>query len=259
MEIVTDKFVLFTRNGCSWCQKAKEFLSEKGVDFINVDVEKDAAGRERMLQLGARLVPALAKGDKIIAAKILQTVAEFVGVKGPGYAPLPPQQLFDKWRTVLRAAQRFVRQVPQDRLLQNARPNRNKSLRLVTYQIFCIGEGYLECIVNGDNDLATLVAKTPADGTCITGAEIAHYGDGVIANLEQWWAGFPAASFQKKMEVIGLGTVSIHQILERSTWHSAHHTRQLADVLQSEGIEPDGKLTKEDLAGLPLPQRLWDA
>ena len=211
-----------------------------------------------MLQLGARLVPALAMGDKIIPAKILETVAQFVGVKGPGHVPLPPEELFNKWRTVLRAAQRYVRQVPQDRLHQSAQPNRKKPLQLVAYQIFCIGEGYLECVINGDPDLAALVAKKPADGTCITGAEIARYGDEVIANLERWWTGFPAASFQKKMEVIGLGDVSIHQVLERSTWHSAHHTRQLADVLDQQGIQPDVRLTAENLAGLPLPQRLWD-
>ncbi|HEX9673735.1 MAG TPA: hypothetical protein VGA12_09905 [Burkholderiales bacterium] len=45
---------------------------------------------------------------------------------------------------------------------------------------------------------------------------------------------------------------------ERSTWHSAQHARQLIHVLERFGIEPDGRLTAEDLAGLPLPERLFE-
>jgi hypothetical protein len=47
-------------------------------------------------------------------------------------------------------------------------------------------------------------------------------------------------------------------LFERSTWHSAQHARQLLAVLDRLGIEPDGRLTKEDLAGLPLPERLFE-
>jgi len=50
----------------------------------------------------------------------------------------------------------------------------------------------------------------------------------------------------------------LHLLYERSTWHSAQHTRQLAAVLERFNITPDKPLTKEDLAGLPLPERLWE-
>jgi len=50
----------------------------------------------------------------------------------------------------------------------------------------------------------------------------------------------------------------MHQLFERSTWHSAQHTRQLIAVLERFGIESDGLLTSEDLAGLPLPEGLWE-
>jgi hypothetical protein len=50
----------------------------------------------------------------------------------------------------------------------------------------------------------------------------------------------------------------MHMLLERSTWHSAQHSRQLIAVLERFGIEPDGRLTPQDLAGLPLPERLWE-
>jgi hypothetical protein len=50
----------------------------------------------------------------------------------------------------------------------------------------------------------------------------------------------------------------MHQLLERSTWHSAQHTRQLIAVLERFAIAPDGRLTPEDLSGLPLPDGLWE-
>ena len=47
-------------------------------------------------------------------------------------------------------------------------------------------------------------------------------------------------------------------MFERSTWHSAQHVRQLGAVLERFGIPPEGRLTKEDLQGLPLPERIWE-
>jgi len=43
-----------------------------------------------------------------------------------------------------------------------------------------------------------------------------------------------------------------------STWHSAQHARQMIAVLERLGLEPDVRLTSEDLAGLPLPERIWE-
>jgi hypothetical protein len=54
------------------------------------------------------------------------------------------------------------------------------------------------------------------------------------------------------------GDTQAHKVFERVTWHSAQHCRQLMHVLERMGIEPDGRLTSEDLAGLPLPERLFE-
>jgi hypothetical protein len=54
------------------------------------------------------------------------------------------------------------------------------------------------------------------------------------------------------------GTPPMHQLFERSTWHSAQHARQMIAVLERLGLEPDVRLTSEDLAGLPLPERIWE-
>jgi hypothetical protein len=54
------------------------------------------------------------------------------------------------------------------------------------------------------------------------------------------------------------GERSLHELLERCTWHSAQHARQIIAVLERLGIEPDRRLTAADYAGLPMPAGLWE-
>jgi hypothetical protein len=54
------------------------------------------------------------------------------------------------------------------------------------------------------------------------------------------------------------GEQSMQEVLERTTWHSAQHTRQLIVVLDSLGRSVDGRLGAADLQGLPLPEKAWD-
>ena len=90
-----------------------------------------------------------------------------------------------------------------------------------------------------------------------TGDEIARYGEGVIKRLREWWDGAKNSSFEQQVPT-SYGVQELHEVFERSAWHSAQHVRQLAAVLERFGIEPDGKLTAQDLQGLPLPERLWE-
>lgn len=217
----------------------------------------DAGGRDKLLALGVRNVPVVAKGSAFVFGQNLEDVAEFVGLHGTGHTPLPPGQLIVKWVNVLRAVQRYVRQIPDDRLNERVIPNRDRSLRLMGHHVFRIGEAYLETAVGGVEYAVQLANVPPADGTFMTGEEIARYGDTVIARLQQWWNGLADKSCQQTVKTF-FGMQPIHMLFERSTWHSAQHARQLAAVLERFGIEPNQRLSAADLAGLPLPERLWE-
>ena len=222
-----------------------------------VDVLNDSGGRERLLALGVRNVPVVSKGDQFVFGQNLEDVAEFVGLHGTGHTPLPPEQLITKWVNVLRCAQRYIRQIPNDRINERVIPNRDRSIRLLSHHLFRIGEAFLETAVDGVEYAVQLANVPPKDGTFMTGDEIARYGDTVIARLQKWWDGLADKSCRQKVKTF-FGMQPIHMLYERSTWHSAQHVRQLAAVLERYGIEPDGRLTAEDLAGLPLPERLWE-
>lgn len=210
-----------------------------------------------MLSLGAQSVPVLSKAGQFIFCQNMEDVAEFVGLQGSGHSPLPAEALFDKWITVLRASQRYVRQIPNPRLTERAIQNRDRSIRLLGHHIFRIGEAFLETAMEDVEYRTNNANVPPADGSCLTGVEIAAYGDRIIKRIESWWIRLEDKSCRQKVRTF-YGTPPLHQLFERSTWHSAQHARQMIAVLERLGIEPDNRLTAEDLAGLPLPERIWE-
>jgi hypothetical protein len=220
-------------------------------------VLNDAAGKERLASLGVRTVPVLAKAEQYIFCQNLEDVAEFVGLQGSGHLPLPPAVLFAKWVIVLRAAQRYIQQIPDERLAERVIDNRDRSIRLMSHHIFRIAEAFLETAIDDVEYWVNNANVPPADGTCVTGAEIAAYGDTIIQRVEAWWNRLDDKSCRQKVKTF-YGTPPVHQLFERSTWHSAQHTRQLIAVLERFAIEPNGRLRADDLAGLPLPEGLWE-
>ncbi len=54
------------------------------------------------------------------------------------------------------------------------------------------------------------------------------------------------------------GERPLHEVLERCTWHSAQHARQIIATLEALGIAPEPRLTADDYAGLPMPVGLWE-
>lgn len=210
-----------------------------------------------MFKLGARSVPVLANGDQFIFCQNLEDVAEFVGLQGSGHTPLPPAELMAKWSNALRSAQRYIRQLPTERLKDRAIDNRDRSIRLLSHHVFRIGEAFLDTAIDEVEYKTNNANIPPANGTCETGEEIAGYGDSIIERLESWWVGLEDKSCRQPVKTF-YGAPPMRQLLERSAWHSAQHTRQLIAILDRFGIEPNRRLSAEDLAGLPLPEGLWE-
>ncbi|MBM3356666.1 MAG: DinB family protein [Betaproteobacteria bacterium] len=222
-----------------------------------MDVLNEPQGRERLLKLGVRNVPVVAKGGQYVFGQNLEDVAEFVGLHGTGHTPLPPEKLIEKWILVLRAAQRYVRQLPDRSLNERVIENRDRSIRLLAHHLFRIGEAFLETAIDGVEYAVQHANVPPKDGTFLTGDEIARYGETVIARLRKWWDGLVDKSLSRKVKTF-YGMQPMHVVFERSTWHSAQHARQLIHILERYGIEPERRLTPDDLAGLPLPERLFE-
>jgi len=223
-----------------------------------VDVLNDTGGRERLLKLGVRNVPVVARGENYVFGQNLEDVAEFVGLQGTGHTPLPPDELVRKWVNVLRTSQALIAQIPGDKMSERVIPNRDRPIRLLAHHVFRIGEAFLESAIDGKEYAIQAANVPPADGTYLTGGEIAQYGDEVVRRIEAWWSQLADKSGAQKMATF-YGPQPLHQVLERSTWHSAQHARQLAHILEERwGVTPAQRLSQHDLAGLPLPERLFE-
>jgi len=253
--LAAERVRVFWQPGCTSCLRTKEFLTSHGVDYESINVHGNPSGMEALRKLGARSVPIVARGDRFVFAQTLTDVIRFLDLKVKLQERLSPEALMGKLGIVLPAATRYVRQIPADWLHKPFR-NRNREIRLLAHHVFRIPEAFLESVEDGRELTYERIMEAPG-ASLQPGEEIARFGEGVLARMQEWWKAWPDRGCSKPMETY-FGRHSMHVVLERTVWHPAQHTRQLMLVLESIGIQPDGPLTAADLAGLPLPVKAWD-
>lgn len=246
---------VYWRPGCSSCVRVKEFLTKLGVDYESVNVSARPDAMEELLELGVRTVPVVSRGRDYVFAQELADVSRFLG-KAVEFRRLPAPALVAKWLVVLKAAQRHAAQIPPARLAQRATEGRDRSVRDLACHVYQVADAFLQLVENGFEHLPTIYNAPPPDHVR-TPADIAAFGAGITARVERWWAGVRDQSCGGTVKTY-YGVQPLHHVLERSTWHSAQHARQIQVVLEEFGVAPDGALTEQDFAGLPLPEGLWE-
>jgi glutaredoxin/uncharacterized damage-inducible protein DinB len=252
---MTPELKVYWRPGCSSCVKVKEYLTQQGVAFESIDVAARPEAMKDLLAFGVKTVPVVARGGEFVFAQALEDVSRFIGRKFAAKR-LPPQELIDKWLTVLRAAQRHVQQLPATRLAERAVHSRDRSIRDLAYHVYQVPDAFLQAVENGLEDLTTTY-NAPPPASVVSTRDVQKYGESVTARVERWWSQLPDKSCRQKVKTY-YGERSLHELLERCTWHSAQHARQIASVLERLQVKPNGPLSAKDYAGLPMPQGLWE-
>ncbi len=251
----TQSLKVYWRPGCSSCVRVKEFLSRLGVEYESVNVSARPEAMEELAALGVRTVPVVSRGGEYVFAQELADVSTFVGRK-VDFKRLPAPELVQKWLTVLAAAQRHAVQIPHEKLEGRATPGRDRSVKALAYHIYQVADAFLQCVLEGNLQIA-LVYNEAVPARVKTGADIAAFGASVEKRVRDWWSGTADKTCSGKLKTY-YGEQPLHHVLERSTWHSAQHARQIQSVLENFGIRPDGPLTASDYAGLPMPEGLWE-
>jgi glutaredoxin len=242
--------------GCTSCLRMKEFLTRHGVPFVSVNVLADKAAFAELAELGIRSVPIVRRGKDWANGQVLKDVARVAGIKWGGAKMLPVPELVSRLVTIQQAAQRLFAQIPDDKLGQQL-PNRPRSYAQLAYHIFNIPDAFLEHEVQGLPLKEGAYNRVPPP-QMKTKEQILDYGRNVLSGIETWWHGpGQTASFDAKASVY-YGNVTLHDYLERTTWHSGQHVRQLMMVLGMLGIAPDRPIGKETFDGLPMPDKVWD-
>jgi hypothetical protein len=184
---------------------------------------------------------------------VLEDVARFIGVDFE-HRRLPPDILVDRIGRVLAVARSHVRQLPPE-AMDRKLPGRDRSYRELAHHIFRIPEAFLEVAAGGRFTVESLNVLPPAEMR--TPEQLDRYGAGVAAAVEAWWPAETDRLCAREVETY-YGRKPLHVVLERTTWHSAQHTRQLEMVLGLLALPPSRPLGAAELAGLPLPENVWD-
>ena len=210
---------------------------------------------EELRQIGARTVPVVSRGKNFVFAQFIRDVVDFLELEDDTAPELSPEKLAQRYVSILETAIRLIRQMPDDRL-DDELPNRPRSWRVLMHHIFQIPIAFLDMEEKGETlTYETMIAPPPEN--LITSADVANFGEVAQKRFKVWWKGAEGKDFSGDVPTY-FGSTSRHEMLERTVWHSAQHTRQVCSLLEQAGVIPDQPLTREDIQGLPLTETVWD-
>jgi hypothetical protein len=90
-----------------------------------------------------------------------------------------------------------------------------------------------------------------------TSVAAAGYGTQVLEKVVSWWQASPDKSARDPVQTY-YGPQTLHELMERTTWHCGQHVRQWLMLLDNNGITPAATLTPTAFADLPMPASVWD-
>ena len=76
------KVTIYSTPTCPYCKMAKEFLTEKGIEFTNIDVSTDPKSAQEMIEKSGQMgVPVLDIEGEIIIGYDRERIASLLGIK----------------------------------------------------------------------------------------------------------------------------------------------------------------------------------
>lgn len=217
-----------------------------------MNVLEDPAGLAELQALGLRSVPVLSRGKEFVFGQSLPQIVAFLGLGEKAGPDLSPAELYQRLDKFMTAALALLPLMPYDRLTTHV-PGRPRSYRALAFHLFRVVDAFLDA-EQGTTLMQAMFREEPA-ADADTAALVA-YGTGVRQRFRDWWASGDTAAARTLSTYYG--PQSLHELLERTTWHSGQHVRQWMMLLEREGVAHDRPLGDADFARLPMPQNVWD-
>jgi hypothetical protein len=221
------------------------------VPFEGFDVEAQPERRADLAAVGVQRVPATIVGDRVVHGWNPEALAELVGVRYRAARKLTPAELAERMDQVLAATQRAIRQVPRERLGMKY-PGRDRTVRQLGFHVFRVAASFVDTRELGNLDGAWFEENAPAE--MADGEAVAGYGETVRRRLRAY---FQRPGWCDGQVSTYYGPQTAPELMERTTWHSAQHLRQIYWFLDEMGVKKDAPLTDADLEGLPFPTEVW--
>lgn len=217
-----------------------------------MNVLEDPAGLAELQALGVRSVPVLSRGKDFVFGQSLPQIVAFLGLAEKAGPALSVDDLCRRLDKFMSAAIALLPLMPADRLHVHV-PGRPRSYRALAWHLFKVVDAYLDAERGTSLEQAAFREEPAADAAADA---LVGYGTKVQRRFQAWQSGGdrdPARSLATYY-----GAQSLHELLERTTWHCGQHVRQWMMLLEREGASFDRPLSEADFARLPMPANVWD-
>lgn len=247
---------VYWQPGCTACLRMKEFLTGHHVDFESINVLDDPDGLEELVKLAGRRVPIARRGNDWVDGQVLADLARVAGIPWGGAKLLPAETLAGRIDAVLTAVQKLTAQIPEDELGKSL-PDRPRTYARLVAHIAQIVESFVDLVERGRRlKYEDYYQEVPPHATSKAG--LIAFVESIRARFARWWGDHGRNQALSLPADVYYGKQTLHEYLERTTWHSLQHTRQLALVVETLGLQPDVPFTDADMEGLPMPSHVWD-
>jgi glutaredoxin len=252
--VATDAIRVYWQPGCTSCLRTKEFLAKRGIAFISRNVLADDGAMDELAVFGLRQVPIVTRDGAYADGQVLADVARLCGLAYGATQILPVPELHQRMDRILTATQTMLAVLPATQLA-TLLPNRPRSYADLGFHIFNIADAFLEHDA-GIPLVFDAYNRVPPQGW--GHRHLAAYGRETQRRVNLWFA-TPARKrdWQGAADVY-YGRQTLHEFLERTTWHSGQHARQLQWVSGQLGLTVAEPLGADLWAGLPMPEQVWD-
>ena len=225
--------------------------------FVSRNVLEDKSAWDELAPFGIKMVPVVTRGLEWANGQILRDVARVAGVTLGDQTMLVPAELARRIDIILTAEQRFFGQMPEAKM-QGQVPGRPRSFANLAWHTFNVIDAWLELVVDGRPLILGAYNRNAPKGA-ERQADILAYGADVQKRFNAWWqTQGPHLDYDDTADVY-YGEQSLHDFLERTTWHAGQHTRQMMMILETfMAIAPTDPLGPEMWKDLPMPEKVWD-
>ena len=217
-----------------------------------MNVLEDPAGLAELQALGVRSVPVLSRGKDFVFGQSLPQIVAFLGLAEKAGPALSVDELSRRLDRFMGAAVGLLPLMPADRLHVHV-PGRPRSYRALGWHLFKVVDAHLDAERGTSLQQAAFREEPAADAAADT---LVAYGVSVRSRFQAWQSdgdrqpGRSLATYY--------GPQSLHELLERTTWHCGQHVRQWMMLLEREGVAFERPLADADFAQLPMPTNVWD-
>ena len=217
-----------------------------------MNVLEDPAGLAELQALGVRSVPVLSRGKEFVFGQSLPQIMAFLGLTEKAGPALSADELSQRLDKFMSAAIALLPLMPAERLHVHV-PGRPRSYRALAYHLFKVVDAFLDA-ERGLTLEQAMFREEPAPDAASDA--LVEYGTAIRDRFRAWRSDGdtdPARSLATYY-----GAQSLHELLERTTWHSGQHVRQWMMLLEREGASFQRPLIDADFARLPMPANVWD-